>query len=115
MTWTFRLFLDSSPALRTLSAVCATFSDNVSLTHYPLIVPHTLVRLWSSPSAVLSLLDLYYSNLSHCTRLLAEVDGKGQGNWDSVERFERGSDICNQMINLMVLYKVSHGRLLSYC
>lgn len=58
-----------------------------------------------------SLLALSYSNLSHFARLLEEVDGKGQGNWNSVEYFEHGSDIYIQMINLVVSYKVSHGRL----
>lgn len=52
---------------------------------------------------MLSLLALFYSNLSHSARLLEEVDGKDQGNWDSVECSERGSDICNQMINLVAL------------
>ena len=74
----------------------------------------TQVRLWSSPSAVLSLLALLYSNLSLFARLLEEVDGKGPGNWNSVECFEHESDICNQTINLVVFYKMSHGRLLHY-
>ena len=54
VTWTFQFFLGSSLVLCIFFAVRATFSDNMSPTHYPL-VPYTLVRLRTSP-AVLSLL-----------------------------------------------------------
>ena len=55
MIRTFQFFLGSSPALCTFSVVCATFSDNMSPTHYPLVVPSTLVKLRTFPE-VLSLL-----------------------------------------------------------